>query len=315
MKPNTEDFNALVGRVMASGSLAQMRPVVEKELLHYDILYCLDQANLLDELVFQGGTALRLCYGANRYSEDLDFLGGPAFAAEQLSAMKTVLEDYLGSRYALEVHVKEPKRLHEGRQVKETHKEKTVDTWQLSVITAPAQRDVPQQRIKIEVARISAYTKQPLALQRNYDALPDFYQNTFIYTETLDEIMADKLIALPASEKHIRYRDIWDLAWLYQQGARVEHAMVKHKIKDYALDHVYRECLQKRVLSLPDLINGQRFLSEMRRFIPMDIFERTLAQAKFTMYLEQIVTSLLQSVQKSLDTDEANPTLEPPFRL
>mgnify|MGYP000488654715 CR=1 FL=1 len=30
MKPNTEDFNALVGRVMASGSLAQMRPVVEK---------------------------------------------------------------------------------------------------------------------------------------------------------------------------------------------------------------------------------------------------------------------------------------------
>ena len=53
-----------------------MRPVIEKEILHYDILFCLDQAGLLKDLVFQGGTCLRLCYGANRFSEDLDFAGG-----------------------------------------------------------------------------------------------------------------------------------------------------------------------------------------------------------------------------------------------
>lgn len=47
----------------------------------------------------------------------------------------------------------------------------------------------------------------------------------------------------------------------------------------------------------------------------MDVFDRTLAQDKFTIYLEQTVTSLLQSVQKVLYSDEPNPTSEPPFRL
>ncbi|HET6629122.1 MAG TPA: nucleotidyl transferase AbiEii/AbiGii toxin family protein, partial [Woeseiaceae bacterium] len=46
------------------------RPVVEKELLHYDILFALDTEGLLDPLTFQGGTSLRLCYGAQRFSED-----------------------------------------------------------------------------------------------------------------------------------------------------------------------------------------------------------------------------------------------------
>ena len=63
MKMTTEDFTALVERIMQDGALALMRPVVEKELLHYDILYCLDQGGLLDQMVFQGGTSLRLCHG------------------------------------------------------------------------------------------------------------------------------------------------------------------------------------------------------------------------------------------------------------
>ena len=41
---------------------------IEKELLHYEILNAMDEGGLLDRLVFQGGTSLRLCYGAERYS-------------------------------------------------------------------------------------------------------------------------------------------------------------------------------------------------------------------------------------------------------
>ena len=36
------DFNALVTRAMAVPGRTNMRPVVEKELLHYDILFALD---------------------------------------------------------------------------------------------------------------------------------------------------------------------------------------------------------------------------------------------------------------------------------
>jgi predicted nucleotidyltransferase component of viral defense system len=37
------------------------------------ILTCFSQKGYFDTIVFQGGTALRLCYENPRFSEDLDF--------------------------------------------------------------------------------------------------------------------------------------------------------------------------------------------------------------------------------------------------
>ncbi len=76
MKMTEVDFDALVDRAMRDPHVAHMGPVIRKELLHYDILFCLGRSGMLDNLVFQGGTSLRLCYGSRRYSEDLDFVGG-----------------------------------------------------------------------------------------------------------------------------------------------------------------------------------------------------------------------------------------------
>ena len=54
-------FEELTELAMAEPGRSQMRPVIQKELLHYDILYRLDSEGLLDQLTFQGGTSLRLC--------------------------------------------------------------------------------------------------------------------------------------------------------------------------------------------------------------------------------------------------------------
>ncbi|MFD2882708.1 nucleotidyl transferase AbiEii/AbiGii toxin family protein [Pseudomonas lini] len=53
--------------------LAPLRVVVEKELLHHDIMLALSSAGMLAKLTFIGDTCLRACYGSNRLSEDLDF--------------------------------------------------------------------------------------------------------------------------------------------------------------------------------------------------------------------------------------------------
>ncbi|MGB1310195.1 MAG: hypothetical protein ACPG47_03245 [Leucothrix sp.] len=60
MKTEQVNFNSLVERVLETNGDSGNRPVIEKELLHYDILFALDQAGLLDEIVFQGGTSLKL---------------------------------------------------------------------------------------------------------------------------------------------------------------------------------------------------------------------------------------------------------------
>lgn len=211
-----------------------MRPVIEKELLHYDILFALDTAGLLDNLTFQGGTSLRLCYGAPRFSEDLDFAGGIDFESKNLVTIKSCLEDYIGKRYGLEITVKEPKELLK----EETNRNINVDIWQLRLVTHPGQKDIPKQMIKIEVANIPAYTREAKQLIHNYDFLPDGYKDTIVLVESLNEILADKLIAFVNCQPRIRYRDLWDFHWLKQQGAKVDMDLVKKKIKDYCIPQI-----------------------------------------------------------------------------
>ncbi|MCB5307274.1 nucleotidyl transferase AbiEii/AbiGii toxin family protein [Yersinia massiliensis] len=293
--PKRIDFDNLVAAVIQQEGLSALRPVVEKELLHYDILFCLSEAGLLKELTFQGGTSLRLCYGSNRFSEDLDFAGGLGFCSANLSEMKSCIEAYLGGRYGLEVTVKEPKEL----CMEPEYSEIKVDKWQISVTTAPEQRDIPRQRIKIEVANIPAYTRSVRQLARNYAVLPDGYSDTLISVETLEEVMADKLVSLPASTKYVRYRDIWDLVWLKQQSANVNSALVNKKLTDYKTDN-FEEKLQARIDSLAEIISGGKFHEEMKRFIPSHIYDTTLAKKEFSPFLLGTLTELLLQLKEEL---------------
>lgn len=218
MKTNREDFSHVVNLAMREGTASHLRTVIEKELLHYDILFALEREGFLNKLVFQGGTSLRLCYGGNRFSEDLDFAGGIDFSSKTLAEMKVCIEKYIGDRYGLEVNVKEPKQLKEDPKYAEIR----VDKWQISVVTSPGRKDLPKQKIKLEVANIPSYTKEPLPIHVNYDFLPDGYSDTLILVETLNEVMADKIISLPATQRYVRHRDVWDLVWLLQQNARLD---------------------------------------------------------------------------------------------
>lgn len=302
MKITEDDFAQLVNKAMQNNMVTHMRPVIEKELLHYDILFCLEEKGLLDNLVFQGGTSLRLCRGGNRFSEDLDFAGGKDFSSTQLREMKNCLQDYIGKRYGLEVTIKEPATLKEDAEYAELN----IDKWQISVVTAPDRKDVPRQRIKIEVANIPAYTKEAMPLKVNYDFLPDGYEDTLIFTETLDEVMADKLVSLPATQRYVRHRDIWDLSWLKQQGAVVQQELVQRKIADYRLTD-YSGMLDLMINKLPDIISGTDFKNEMKRFLPTDVYDRTLGKEKFEGFLINTVTGLFTELKQKLNGSQPEP--------
>ncbi len=77
---------------MRDPALAGMGAIVEKERLHYEILGILQRSGWRDGLAFQGGTALRHCYGAPRLSEDLDFSGGPGISPERLAGLTAALK-------------------------------------------------------------------------------------------------------------------------------------------------------------------------------------------------------------------------------
>jgi predicted nucleotidyltransferase component of viral defense system len=285
------DFLLLVEKAMQTPGCYHMRPVIEKELLHYDILFALDNAGLLDNLTFQGGTALRLCYGALRFSEGLDFAGGIEFKMQDLIPIKRRIEEYLGKRYGLEVTVREPQEMlqePENRNIK-------VSKWQIRIVTHPEQRDLPKQVIKIEVANIPAYTRQPLALKQNYDFLPDGYPDTLVMVETLDEIVADKVIAFVNCQAYVRYRDVWDLYWLKQQGAVLNKEFFIQKLNDYKIEN-YPVKVKEMLTRLPDIIYGGELRAQLSRFIPVTIQERTLLKDKFYVFLENETRAILEAL-------------------
>lgn len=304
-----QDFNAMVATAMRDPDVAHMRPVIEKELLHFDLLYALEQGGFLNELVFQGGTSLRLCYGGSRFSEDLDFAGGPEFSTRQMVHMKQCLEDYLSARYGLEVFVKEPASLRQEPEYENIR----IDKWQLSVATAPERRDIPRQRIKIEVASIPAYTAQAMPLHLHYDFLPKEYSNTLVMVEASHEIMADKLVSLPMNTRYVRNRDIWDLAWLAQRGVAPDAELVQLKIADYRHTREdYLSCEAALRGNLAEIIEGERFTQEMSRFLPATVFERTVGDSRFHGYLESTVGRLFSDVRQQLNPA---PSSRPSFRM
>jgi len=292
----TDDFGALVDLAMQGEGNVALRSVIEKELLHYDILFTLERGGFLNDLVFQGGTSLRLCYGASRYSEDLDFVGGIDFSSGQLTDMADTLKDYLSRRYSLETTVKSPIDLRDGRESLGVK----VDKWQISVITRPRRPDLPRQRIKIEIANLPAHAPEIRGLQRNYDFLPDGYEDILIRVESKEEILADKLIAFPVTlPTHPRHRDIWDMRWLRGQGTEVDLALVAAKVEDYGIGG-YDTLLQSAADRVGAIVMDVAFQNEMSRFLPRSVVERTLGKAGFDEVLARDTRDLFLDVSERM---------------
>ena len=291
------NLNALVDAAISeTPDLAPLRPVVEKELLHYEILRALDEAAHLDQLVFQGGTSLRLCHGAPRFSEDLDFAGGRAFAAGDVEGMARAIESFIIRHLGLEARVKAP-------AVKERI-ERTdgvaVARWQVIVTTAPARPDLPRQRVRLEIANVPAYSTELRPLRRNYAALPDGYEDILVPVESLSEILCDKLIAVVAS-KRVRYRDYWDLPWLEQQGAVLDPAWLRAKIADYGVAD-YAAQLERRRVALPELLHDKAFSGQMARFLAPAVIHRTIIQQGFLDYLVSANQGLLEQAREAVQS-------------
>lgn len=306
-----QNFDRLIDGVIAveeqslkargrNASIASFRPVIEKEVLHYDILNALDRSGLMQGLTFQGGTSLRLCYRAPRFSEDLDFVGGVDFTSTDLGRISECIQDHIGGRYGLEVNVKDPSEV-----AKEpTYQGMKTDRWQVSVITQAQRRDIPHQKIKVEVSNVPSYTREITFLDKNYAALPDSFADISVPVETKDEILADKLVSLPACTKYTRYRDIWDILWLMRNQATVNTDLVARKIGDYNPDN-YPLQLANMISNLPAIISSEKFHKEMSRFLAPDVRENSLEKEGFLAYMTKSVVGSLSRVDEALYKDKA----------
>jgi predicted nucleotidyltransferase component of viral defense system len=273
-------FDQLVDEALvAQGDLAVLRPVVEKEILHHDILREMSRAGLLAGLTFIGGTCLRACYGSPRLSEDLGFTGGIGFQKEDLAGLGRTLVERLGVRYGLPVKVSEP--VQTGGNV---------STWKLVLETRPTRRDLPAQKMHIDICAIPSHDRRPMML-RNIYGIDLGTSGLILQAQSREEILADKIIALAFLENRIKNRDLWDIAWLVQTGVVFSAHLIPLKIADHQRSaEEFRSRLGERLDALREETRiREDFLKEMRRFLPAATVSETLEKPEWWSYLVDVV--------------------------
>lgn len=155
------------------------------EQLEMELLDILSKAGFLKKLIFGGGTALRLCFGLNRYSVDLDFWTKKGFKKAEFRRMRKVLEQH----YELtDFHEKHFSYLFEIRSPEK------------------------QKRLKIEIRKDA---KTRFETEINIAFSPMSQLQVQVTTFTLEQMWKNKIEAL-VERKAIR--DAYDLEFLYKKG-------------------------------------------------------------------------------------------------
>jgi predicted nucleotidyltransferase component of viral defense system len=284
-------FDQLVNEALRSRTdLTSLRPVVEKELLHHDILREMSEAGLLIGLTFIGGTCLRACYGSARLSEDLDFTGGSDFKKSDLAELARVLTERLQTRYALPVSVSEPVKTGGN-----------VSTWKLTIETRPGRRHLPAQRIHLDICAIPSHDPRPMML-RNLYGIDLGTSGLILQAQSREEILADKIIALAFRENRIKNRDLWDIGWLTQQGIELPARLIPIKIRDHQRENAeFVTVLTGRTASLKtEPATREDFMKEMRRFLPAATVRDTIEKEAYWSYLAELVEDLGKKAMAAL---------------
>lgn len=291
-------FDQLVNTALRNqDQLGTLRIVVEKELLHHDILREMSHAGLLTGLTFFGGTCLRMCYDSSGLSEDLEFTGGIDFNRARLTGLADILVARVQKKYDLAVTVSPPKR--------ETG---NTDTWRLRLETRPERRDISKQVINIDVCAVPSYQRRPLMLKNHY-GVDMGTGGLIVQAETREEILADKIVALGLRPNRIKNRDLWDMAWLNQRGIKLPLELLPLKLKDHHCDHErFLQLLTARRESLTgDCTVRDRFVHEMRRFLPASMMKETVERPEFWAYLATVIAEYCQSASDYLLAEGVDP--------
>jgi len=185
--------------------------VQERDYLQHLILWLLYSRS--QGLIFKGGTALRLVYGGNRYSEDLDF-NGPQDVSVLQSVWEVVaagLEDFginaemhnawsSDVGYSFDVSFRGP--LYDGR-------------------------DHSKGKVRIDVNR------RPEEVESRRELVTSEYDDVRPFVVTvlaLDHLLAEKVRAMVVRGKP---RDLYDIWLLLRQGSRPDPELIERKLGLY----------------------------------------------------------------------------------
>lgn len=210
--------------------------IIQQRLLSYECKTVLDQENALKEIAqeialmalsragffriaaFQGGTCLRILYGLNRFSEDLDFVlleSNNQFDWEKYT--KTMQEEFNAYGYMLEV----------------VHKKRLEKAMQSLFLKAESQggililKDLRTNRAKLQI-KLEIDTNPPEGSTYELKYL-DFPLPYVVQSQDLSSLFASKSHALLCRE-YVKGRDWYDFIWYVARKTPINFLLLTHAI-------------------------------------------------------------------------------------
>ena len=198
-----------------------------KEIIQRIVLLGLHRQRFFDSAAFYGGTALRLLYGLDRFSEDLDFCLMQANKGFTLSPFFSGIEEEL-ARFGLKAKLSE-KRTGPGAEI-ESAFVKQPTTQGLITIGFDPKGAQPEQLIKI---RLEVDKSNPTGAteDRRLIKLPIPF---LVKTLTLPCLFAGKIHAILARSylNRVKGRDYFDLQFYLARDTPVDMRYLESKLRD-----------------------------------------------------------------------------------
>ena len=183
-----------------------MQDLIKQEQFELEVLDRLQSGRFLDRLVFGGGTMLRLCYGLDRYSVDLDFWLLPAAGGKKRGTDGESVPLSLGDHTAWFSCLRQfLARFYEIRDA--------ADKFHTLVIELKSP-DYPRS-LKLEMRKGVKMTKTERAIAYSRHSSVQVYLRTIAFPE----MMTSKIDAF-LQRKEIR--DAYDLEFLVKKGVTAD---------------------------------------------------------------------------------------------
>ncbi|MDP2414278.1 nucleotidyl transferase AbiEii/AbiGii toxin family protein [Daejeonella sp.] len=239
-----------------------------REIMQEIALAGLHRAGFFEKAAFYGGTALRIFYGLDRFSEDLDFSlleVNPHFSLNKY--LDAVIAEF--ESLGMQVSVREKQKTNLTNIESAFLKSETI--WKELILEDIIPQSGLNQKANILI-KLEVDTEPPLGFETEERLLLkpfSFYVKCF----TISDLFAGKMHALLFRKwgTNVKGRDWYDMEWYIKKGIplNLNHFMLRAQDsgdwkKKAITEEEFRELLSARI----DTVDMDRVKADIRRFIP-----------------------------------------------
>jgi len=239
-----------------------------REIMQEIALAGLARTGLFEKAAFYGGTALRIFYGLDRFSEDLDFSlleVNPEFSLDRF--LEGVRAEF--ASLGMQVSVKEKQKSNQTNIESAFLKSETI--WKELVLEQIIPQSGLEQKANIKI-KLEVDTEPPLGFKTEEKLLLrpfTFYVKCF----TLPDLFAGKMHALLFRKwkNNVKGRDWYDMEWYIKKGVPLHLSHFLRRARDSGDWHkstITADELQELLKKKIDTVDLNRVKADISRFIP-----------------------------------------------